>query len=179
MTPEEANRIGYELGMSWTKGKHAYIVTTHIDKAHVHNHIYYNSTSLDCTRKFRNFWNSSFAIRRVSDRICLEHGLSIVKNPKPRSKGKFKNYGEWLGDNKPPTFQERLSFVSLFWTGTVYPLPSLHTRGRLWPGGYTDRYRRPRPLALQPDGGTRETGPQAQPDYRYSEPASRNRSDSE
>ena len=44
----------------------------------------------------------------MSDRICLEHGLSIVKNPKPRSKGKFKNYGEWLGDNKPPTFQERL-----------------------------------------------------------------------
>ena len=87
VTPEEANRIGYELGMSWTKGKHAFIVTTHIDKAHVHNHIYYNSTSLDCARKFRNFWNSSFAIRRVSDRICLEHGLSIVKNPKPRSKG--------------------------------------------------------------------------------------------
>ena len=57
---------------------------------------------------FTIFWNSSFAIRRVSDRICLEHGLSIVKNPKPRSKGKFKNYGEWLGDNKPPTFQERL-----------------------------------------------------------------------
>lgn len=108
VTPEEANRIGYELGMSWTKGNHAFIVTTHIDKAHVHNHIYYNSTSLDCTRKFRNFWNSSFAIRRVSDRICLEHGLSIVKNPKPRSKGKFKNYGEWLGNNKPPTFQEQL-----------------------------------------------------------------------
>ena len=108
VTPEEANRIGYELGMSWTKGKHAFIVTTHIDKAHVHNHIYYNSTSMDCTRKFRNFWNSSFAIRRVSDRICLEHGLSIVKNPKPRRKGKFKNYGEWLGGNKPPTFQERL-----------------------------------------------------------------------
>ena len=108
VTPEEANRIGYELGMSWTKGNHAFIVTAHIDKAHVHNHIYYNSTSLDCARKFRNFWNSSFAIRRVSDRICLEHGLSIVKNPKPRSKGKFKNYGEWLGDNKPPTFQERL-----------------------------------------------------------------------
>lgn len=108
VTPEEANRIGYELGMSWTKGNHAFIVTTHIDKAHVHNHIYYNSTSLDYTRKFRNFWNSSFAIRRVSDRICLEYGLSIVKNPKPRSKGKFKNYGEWLGDNKPSTFQERL-----------------------------------------------------------------------
>ncbi|MBS6956166.1 MAG: relaxase/mobilization nuclease domain-containing protein [Enterocloster asparagiformis] len=108
VTPEEANRIGYELGMSWTKGKHAFLVTTHIDKAHIHNHIYYNSTSLDCTRKFRNFWNSSFAIRRVSDRICLEHGLSIVKNPKPRSKGKYKHYGEWLGDNKPPTFQVRL-----------------------------------------------------------------------
>lgn len=65
VTPEEANRIGYELGMSWTKGRHAFLVTTHIDKAHIHNHIYYNSTSLDCTRKFRNFWNSSLDRKSV------------------------------------------------------------------------------------------------------------------
>lgn len=52
ITPELANKIGYELGMSLTKGKHAFIVATHIDKAHIHNHIIFNSTSLDCTRKF-------------------------------------------------------------------------------------------------------------------------------
>ncbi|MFR0839006.1 MAG: relaxase/mobilization nuclease domain-containing protein [Neglectibacter timonensis] len=43
------------------KGRHAFIVTTHTDKRHIHCHIYYNSTTLDCTRKFRNFWGSSFA----------------------------------------------------------------------------------------------------------------------
>ncbi len=90
VTPKEANRIGYELAMRWTKGRHAFIVTTHTDKKHIHCHIYYNSTTLDCTRKFRNFWGSSFALRRLSDRLCLENGLSIVENPKPRSKGDYK-----------------------------------------------------------------------------------------
>ena len=109
ITPEEANRISYELAMRWTKGRHAFIVTTHTDKQHIHSHIYYNSTTLDCTRKFRNFWGSSFALRRLSDRLCLENGLSIVKNPKPRSKGKFRNYGEWqAGQKKPLTYQDRL-----------------------------------------------------------------------
>lgn len=109
ITPQEANRIGYELAMRWTKGRHAFIVTTHTDKAHIHCHIYYNSTTLDCTRKFRNFWGSSFALRRLSDRLCLENGLSIVENPKPRSKGKYKNYGEWQkGRNRPLNFQDRL-----------------------------------------------------------------------
>ena len=109
ITPEEANRISYELAMRWTKGRHAFIVTTHTDKQHIHSHIYYNSTTLDCTRKFRNFWGSSFALRRLSDRLCLGNGLSIVENPKPRSKGKFRNYGEWqAGQKKPLTYQDRL-----------------------------------------------------------------------
>ena len=109
ITPEEANRISYELAMRWTKGRHAFIVTTHTDKQHIHSHIYYNSTTLDCTRKFRNFWGSSFALRRLSDRLCLENGLSIVENPKLRSKGKFRNYGEWqAGQKKPLTYQDRL-----------------------------------------------------------------------
>ena len=109
ITPKEANRIGYELAMRWTKGRHAFIVTTHTDKQHIHCHIYYNSTTLDCTRKFRNFWGSSFALRRLSDRLCLENGLSIVENPKPRSKGKYRNYGEWQKDRKGPlSYQDRL-----------------------------------------------------------------------
>ena len=108
ITPEDANRIGYEMAMRWTKGKHAFFVTTHIDRHHIHNHIYYNSTTLDCTRKFRDFIGSARAVRRLSDRICLENGLSYIAHPKLHSKGKFKHYGEWRGDNRPPTFQERL-----------------------------------------------------------------------
>lgn len=104
VTPEEAMQIGYELAIRWTKGNHSFVVCTHIDKAHVHNHIIYNSTTLDCQRKFRNFLGSSFALRRVSDILCVEHGLSIVKNPKP-SRG---SYATWLGEDRPLSFQEKL-----------------------------------------------------------------------
>ena len=79
ITPEEANRVGYETAMRWTKGKHAFIVATHVDKAHIHNHIIYNSTSLDNKHKFYNFFLSSIALQKVSDLVCLEHGLSVIK----------------------------------------------------------------------------------------------------
>ena len=105
---ETALKIGYDFAMRWTKGKHAFFVVSHIDRPHPHVHIYYNSTTLDCTRKFRDFLGSARAVRRLSDRICLENGLSIIVNPKLHSKGKHKHYGQWLGGNKPPTFQERL-----------------------------------------------------------------------
>ena len=82
ITPEEANQVGYETAMRWTKGKHAFIVATDIDKSHIHNHIIYNSTSLDATREFKNFFLSGLAVQRLSDMVCLEHGLSII-TPKP------------------------------------------------------------------------------------------------
>ena len=82
ITPEEANQVGYETAMRWTKGNHAFIVATHIDKAHIHNHIIYNSTSLDCTKKFRDFIRSGLAVQKLSDMVCLEHGMSII-TPKP------------------------------------------------------------------------------------------------
>ena len=82
ITPEEANEIGYELAMRFTKGKHAFLVATHIDKAHIHNHIIYNSTTLDCLYKFRDFRRSGLAVQRLSDMICLEHGKSVIK-PRP------------------------------------------------------------------------------------------------
>ena len=108
VTPEQANAIGYDFGMRWTKGRHAFFVATHIDRQHIHNHIYYNSTTLDCTRKFRDFLGSARAVRRLSDLICIESNLSVVLDPKQRSKGQYKHYGQWLGKDKPPTFQERL-----------------------------------------------------------------------
>ena len=82
ITPEDANRLCCELAKRFTKGNHAYIVCTHIDKAHIHNHVIWNSTALSQTRKFRNFWGSSRAVRRLNDTICIEHGYSIVENPK-------------------------------------------------------------------------------------------------
>lgn len=119
ITPEEANQVGYELAMRFTKGKHAFIVATHIDRAHIHNHIIHNSTSLDATRKWNNFFFSGLAVQRLGDIICLEHGLSVI-TPRPykeRSKRtlfpKKKSQRELLCDaidnlisSKPKTFQE-------------------------------------------------------------------------
>ena len=79
ITPEEANKVGYELAMRFTKGKHAFIVATHTDRQHIHNHILYNSTSMDGSRKFRDFWLSGLAVQRLSDVICLEHKLSVIE----------------------------------------------------------------------------------------------------
>ena len=107
ITPELANKIGYDLAMSLTKGNHAFIVCTHVDKHHIHSHIVFNSTAIDCTRKFRNFWRSSFTVRRISDMLCLENGLSVIAEPKP-SRG---SYGIWLGEGKSPTIRERLEQV--------------------------------------------------------------------
>ena len=108
ITPEEANRVGYETAMRWTKGKYAFFVATHTDRQHIHNPIYYNSTSLDCTRKFRDFWGSARALRRLSDRVCLENALSVIEHPKLHSKGRFLHYGQWLGAGRQPSYQARL-----------------------------------------------------------------------
>ena len=88
ITPEEANKVGYELAMRFTKGKHAFIVATHTDRQHIHNHILYNSTSMDGSRKFRDFWLSGLAVQRLSDVICLEHKLSVIETRPYRERQK-------------------------------------------------------------------------------------------
>ena len=79
ITAEEANKVGYELAMRFTKGKYAFIVATHTDRHHIHNHVIFNSTALDSTRKFRDFFFSALAVQRLSDLICLEHQLSVIE----------------------------------------------------------------------------------------------------
>ena len=79
ITPEEANRVGYELALRFTKSRYSFIVATHTDREHIHNHIVFNSTSMDGTRKFKDFWRSGLALQRLSDLVCLEHGLSVIE----------------------------------------------------------------------------------------------------
>ena len=104
ITPEEANRMGQELARRFTHGNHAYIVATHTDKQHIHNHIIFHSVNLDCDRKFRNFWGSSKAIRRLSDTLCIQNGLSIIEQPK----GHSKSYNKWLGNEAKTSQREVL-----------------------------------------------------------------------
>ncbi len=104
ITPEEANRVGYEFAERFLKGKFAFIVCTHTDRAHIHNHIIWNSTSLDCKHKFRDFLRSGRAVSKLSDLICTEHNLSVIEKPK----GKGKPYNVWLGKEKKTSHREQL-----------------------------------------------------------------------
>ena len=102
--PEDANRIGRELAERFTKGRYQFIVATHIDRGHVHNHIIFAAVSEDAGRRFRDFLGTAKAVRKISDRLCLENGLSVIENPK---RGR-KDYGKWLGDQRPLSAQEKV-----------------------------------------------------------------------
>ncbi len=104
VTPERANKIGYELAMEFTKGQHQFVVYTHEDKSHIHNHIEINSTNLECNGKFKNVKDSVQVLRRINDRICLAHGLSI---PEPKRE-KALSQGEKGAVQHGRSFKERL-----------------------------------------------------------------------
>ena len=105
VTPEAALEIGRKLAMSFTKGRHQFIVAVHTNTDCIHSHIFFNSTTLECTHKFKDFKYSAIALRRISDQLCVENGLSIIENPK-LSKGR--NYAEYMSINKPPTVRDKL-----------------------------------------------------------------------
>ena len=104
ITPEEANRVGCELAARFLKGNHAYVVATHTEKEHIHNHITFCAVTLDQTHKFRNFLGSGKALGRLSDQICLEHRLSVITNPRYRDS----HYDRWLGDKVKLTSRDQL-----------------------------------------------------------------------
>jgi hypothetical protein len=105
ITAQEALKIGYELAMRWTRGRHQFIVAAHTNTANPHTHVFYNSVTLDHSGKFADFKRSAIALRRVSDKLCIEHGLSIVEKP-GLSKGH--NRVEYLGERKLPTGRDKL-----------------------------------------------------------------------
>ena len=100
--------IAYQIRQSFKPGEVtpevAFIVATHTDKAHIHNHIIWNSTALDCQSKFRDFYRSGQAVRELSDLICMEHRLSVIENPQPRGD----SYNKWLGGNAKPCKRDLL-----------------------------------------------------------------------
>ena len=107
VTAEEANQIGYELASRLLGGDHAFLVATHTDKKHIHNHIVFCATSLDCTHKFRNRWNSSRLVAEISDELCREHYLSVIENPQ----NKTVSYDKWQGDQKELTQRDSLRMI--------------------------------------------------------------------
>ena len=94
VTPEEANKIGYELASQFLKGEHAFIVATHNDRRHVHNHIVFCATALDGSRKFRDVWRSGKVVAALSDQLCEQHRLSVIREPANQNV----TYDQWLGE---------------------------------------------------------------------------------
>ena len=94
VTAEEANQIGYELATQILNGDFAFLVATHTDHAHVHNHIVFSAVSLDCTHKFKDVQRSGKTVAALSDKLCREHRLSVIENPK----NKTVSYDKWQGE---------------------------------------------------------------------------------
>lgn len=95
VTPDQAHKIGIELAKRLWGDKYQVLVTTHLDKNHLHNHFCLNSVSFTDGYKFRGGSKAYWLMRAESDRICAEHGLSVIKNP-----GKGKNYAEWKAEQE-------------------------------------------------------------------------------
>ncbi|MBR6954175.1 MAG: relaxase/mobilization nuclease domain-containing protein [Clostridia bacterium] len=107
ITPELANEIGRELASQLTGDQNAFVVATHIDKHHIHNHIIVCSTALDCRRKYRDAKFSRKDVAHLSDELCQKHGLSVVSNPQDRTV----SYDKWQGDQKRFTSRDQLRMM--------------------------------------------------------------------
>lgn len=90
VTPDMAHEIGVKLAERLWGDRFQVLITTHLDKNHLHNHFCLNSVSFVDGKKFRGGSKAYWQMRAESDKICAEHGLSVIKNP-----GKGKNYAEW------------------------------------------------------------------------------------
>jgi hypothetical protein len=88
---ETAHKIGIELADKVFKGRFQYVIATHIDRGNVHNHIIANSVSFKDFGKYNSSPNSYYFIRRTSDMLCKEYGLSVVAEPKDKGKSHYEH----------------------------------------------------------------------------------------
>ena len=103
-TAEQAHEIGRQLADEVLQGKYPYVLTTHIDKGHVHNHLIFCAVDMMNHRKYNSNRQSYAYIRRTSDRLCREHGLSVVQ----ASRDKGKSYAEWDAGRKGKSWKAKL-----------------------------------------------------------------------
>lgn len=94
---ETAHKIGIELADKILKGRFQYVVATHTDKGHIHNHILINSVSFKDKKRYHSSPNSYYYIRRTSDKLCKEYGLSVIDNPKEKGKSHYEHSQEKQG----------------------------------------------------------------------------------
>ena len=105
---QKAHEIGKQLADAVTKGKYEYVLTTHIDKGHVHNHIIFCSVNFVDYHKYNSNERSYYGIRNMSDRLCRENGLSVVV---PQKGGKGKSYAEYIAEKTGTSWKGKLKIA--------------------------------------------------------------------
>ena len=112
---EEAHQVGIELCEKILEGKYEYVLATHIDKDHIHNHIIFNSIDVEEGKIYHSYYGSYMNIRNQSDRLCKKHNLSVIDHETQREineikRRKFVNWYDWNADKKGSSYKSRLQF---------------------------------------------------------------------
>ena len=112
---EEAHQVGIELCEKILEGKYEYVLATHIDKDHIHNHIIFNSIDVDEGKVYHSYYGSYMNIRNQSDKLCKEHGLSVIdletqKEISEIKRRKFVSWYDWNEDQKGSSYKSKLQF---------------------------------------------------------------------
>lgn len=106
ITPEQALEIGRQYADLVTGGKYEYVIATHIDRGHIHNHIIFNATSCETYRKYHHGTEDIQRIRDLSDKLCYENNLSVIAETSGR---KGKNHQEYNESKKGGSWKDRLA----------------------------------------------------------------------
>ena len=112
---EEAHQVGIELCEKILEGKYEYVLATHIDKDHIHNHIIFNSIDVDEGKVYHSYYGSYMNIRSQSDKLCKEHNLSVIDQETQKEineikRRKFVSWHDWNEDKKGRSYRSRLQF---------------------------------------------------------------------
>ena len=112
--PDTAHRIGESLAIALLKGKHEYVLGTHVDKGHIHNHLIFCAANFEDYRKFVSNRKSYYHIRKLSDRLCKEAGLSVIDPGNDRGK----TYKEHMSLRLGESWKEKLKALIITFSKT-------------------------------------------------------------
>ena len=104
VTPELAHEIGKQFADEILSGKYEYVLTTHIDKDHVHNHLIFNAVDFVDYHAYKSYKRIYYDMREVSDRLCKENGLSVI----PPSQNKGMGYKEYTEAKRGTSWKQKL-----------------------------------------------------------------------
>ena len=111
VTPEQAHELGKKLAFEYTGGKYEYVVATHIDKGHIHNHIMLNAVSFYDYKTLRTVpYRTARQIRDISDRLCMEAHLSVIDDPQKIGQLYPENAGKKKSASNRTEIRKRLDF---------------------------------------------------------------------